>query len=86
MNDGPDNLILGSWREWEDLPEEWKSADPPGAVTKVAIHNRKLLQALRRLIPGDWRKVYRKGIDGTEIHYCEHSSGRVTRVKLKRKN
>jgi hypothetical protein len=51
---------------------------------KVAVHNTDLKRELQRIVPGEWKKVYRRGLDGTEIHYFEHASGRVALVKHKR--
>lgn len=43
-----------------------------------------LLRALRAHHPGTWRKVYRRGRDGTEIHYFEHRrTGKVWGIKVK---
>ena len=56
---------------------------PPGAVLKVPVKNRQLLIYLRGILPGRWRKVYRKGQDGSEVHYFEHESGQVAGVKHK---
>ena len=60
-------------------------AGPPGDVIKEPVRNLLLLSVLRNLKPGDWRKVYRLGRDGSEIHYFEHESGAVALVKHKRK-
>jgi hypothetical protein len=72
-----------SWRQSPAVPPKWRAAKPPGALRKVRIHNTMLLQELRNLLPGRWVKVYRYGEDGTEIHYCEHVSGKVANVKHK---
>jgi hypothetical protein len=47
------------------------------------MKNRVLLRALQEALPGTWVKVYRKGMDGSEIHYFQHVSGAVALVKHK---
>jgi hypothetical protein len=54
-------------------------------MAKVPVKNRQLLRALQEAIPGPWVKVYRKGADGSEVHYFQHASGAVAGVKHKRK-
>ena len=61
------------------MPAGWRPLK--GGTTKVRINNRELLEDLRRKLPGEWKKVYRRGADGTEIHYFEHESGKVFNVK-----
>jgi hypothetical protein len=77
--------LLDSWRDSPAVPDHWLPANPPGAITKVKIKNIPLLRQLQDLLPGRWQKVYHSGRDGTEIHYFQHASGRVTMVKHKRK-
>jgi len=38
---------------------------------------------LRATIPGKWTKVYLRGVDGSEVHYFAHASGKVFNVKHK---
>ncbi len=39
---------------------------------------------LRAHYSGEWRKVYRRGRDGTELHYFEHRrTGKVWGIKVK---
>jgi hypothetical protein len=76
------NEIFDSLERSGRLPPGWKAL--PGGVEKVAIRNRRVLEALREHYPGEWRKVYRHGRDGTEIHYFEHrTTGKVWGVKVK---
>lgn len=64
------------------LPPGWKPAR--GGIRKVKVKNQAILQALRGHYPGEWRKVYRRGRDGVEIHYFEHRrTGKVWGIKLK---
>jgi len=46
-------------------PVGWKSAPPPNHRLRVPVHNRALLQLLRKSLPGRWSKVYHRGADGT---------------------
>jgi hypothetical protein len=74
--------IFASLRESEKIPRGWKP-DRIG-IRKVKIKNLEILEALREHDQGDWRKVYHRGADGTEIHYFEHSrTGKVWGVKVK---
>jgi hypothetical protein len=75
--------FFNSWRESPDVPRGWQPAQPPGAVEKVRLNNRALAALLKQALPGRWQKVYHKGQDGTELHYCQHQSGKVAFVKLK---
>jgi len=61
------------------LPQGWQALK--GGTTKVNINNKQLLDELRKVLPGQWKKVYKKGVDGSEIHYFEHASGKVFDVK-----
>ncbi len=50
----------------------------------MKVKNEQILAALRVHNPGAWRKVYRRGRDGTEIHYFEHRrTGKVWGIKVK---
>jgi hypothetical protein len=77
--------VLQSWKHSPEVPAGWQPAAPPGAVIKDPVKNRQVLRALQDVLPGSWCKVYRKGADGTEIHYFQHASGKVALVKHKRK-
>ena len=75
--------FYNSWKEAPGVPKGWKSAAPPGHLVKVAIKNKSLLNLLRTIRPGEWKKVYHLGHDGTELHYCQHESGLVCDVEHK---
>ena len=75
--------LYDSWRDSPNIPLEWKPVRQPGALRNVKIKNARLLETLRELLPGEWVKVYRYGQDGSEVHYFEHKSGKVTHVKHK---
>jgi hypothetical protein len=55
----------------------------PGAVRKKPVRNKPLLRKLQEVLPGQWRKVYKLGVDGRELHYFEHPSGAVALPKIK---
>jgi RHS repeat-associated protein len=54
---------------------------------KVNIKNKDILNALREIEPGDWKKVYKDGYDANgrkiSIHYFLSPSGKVFDVKVK---
>ena len=79
---GPTNPIKEVFESIEKsgkVPQGWKALR--GSTTKVNINDKGLLDSLRKVLPGQWKKVYKKGIDGSEIHYFEHASGKVFNVK-----
>jgi len=74
--------IYDSLSESGKVPRGWKPLR--GAVRKVRVKNEQILAALRAHYPGEWRKVYQRGRDGTEIHYFEHRRTRkVWGIKVK---
>ena len=58
----PADEIYGSLRKSGQLPYGWKPARQ--GVRKVSIKNLQVLEALREHYPGEWRKVYQRGVDG----------------------
>jgi hypothetical protein len=58
--------IYDSLEQSGKIPHGWKPAR--GGVRKVKVKNEQILAALRVHYLGEWRKVYRRGRDGTEIH------------------
>ena len=74
--------IYDSLRKSGKLPYGWKPASQ--GVRKVSVKNLDILNALREHYLGEWRKVYQRGVDGTEVHYFEHRrTGKVWGVKVK---
>ncbi|MBI4494023.1 MAG: RHS repeat-associated core domain-containing protein [Chloroflexi bacterium] len=64
------------------LPDFVRAA--PGAIKKVVIQDRELLQKLQEAVPGRWRKVYEDGYSGgrrVSLHYFQHESGQTFGVK-----
>ncbi len=81
MKISPDE-IYDSLQQSGKIPYGWKPER--GGIRKVQIKNLQILSALRERCPGEWRKVYRRGMDGTEIHYFEHRrTGKVWGIKIK---
>lgn len=56
---------------------------------KVKVNNGSILDGLRQVEAGEWKKVYKNGYDKSgkpiSIHYFESKSGRVFNVKVKGK-
>jgi hypothetical protein len=73
--------FFDSFRESPKVPAGWKSRKQPGATIKVPLRNSALRKFLQEKIPGGWVKVYHHGADGSEIHYCQHASGKVFDVE-----
>ena len=71
-------------------PEHSLQADPsipswqPGPVKSEPEEELNIVGAdIMDEITLGWMKIYRKGRDGTEVHYFEHNSGKVAFVKHK---
>ena len=62
--------IYDSIEQSGKIPPGWKPTR--GGIRKAKVKNQEILNALRAHHPGEWRKVYRRGRDGTELHYFEH--------------
>lgn len=75
--------LLDNWTDSPAVPDGWTTASDRWAVRRVPIKNKEFLKVLKATLAGKWHKVYRKGEDGTEIHYFQHQSGKVTHVKHK---
>jgi hypothetical protein len=73
LNLYPDVYASGS------VPAGWAPIKGAGTI-KYPVRNARLLLYLRKLLPGRWQKVIKKGHPG-EIHYFEHASGQVADVK-----
>jgi hypothetical protein len=61
------------------VPAGWIPS--PRGTLKYPVRNRAVLRYLRQLLSGKWQKVIKNGNTG-EVHYFEHSSGRVAGVKF----
>jgi len=70
-----------SYRDSPKVPAGWRPRAQPGATVKQTIRNGQLRDFLRTVLPGRWQKVYHYGMDGSEVHYCQHESGKVFDVE-----
>jgi hypothetical protein len=76
------NQIFDSLQKSGKIPYGWKSVR--SGSRKVKIKNVEILNALHEHYPGEWKKVYLRGTDGTELHYFEHGpTGKVWGIKVK---
>jgi hypothetical protein len=74
-----------AFRDSPNVPKNWKPKKQPGATLKVLVKNTVLRKFLQEKLPGRWVKVYHYGADGSEVHYCQHESGRVFDVEYHEK-
>ena len=78
--------IYSSVRDSPNFPQNFSPMR--GGTTKNTVKNRNVLNMLRSVKPGEWKKVYKDGYDdigACSLHYFEHTkSGSVFDVKLKR--
>ena len=74
-----------SIKEAPVYPEGFEAVQ--NGTKKVNINNKDILEALREVEPGRWKKVYKNGFDANgnriSIHYFESPSGKVFDVKVK---
>ncbi|OJG85757.1 hypothetical protein RV13_GL000828 [Enterococcus raffinosus] len=60
-----------------------------GGLKSSKVTYKKALEDLRKIEPGEWKKVYKDGYDKygnkVSIHYFESKSGKVFDVKVKNK-
>ena len=61
------------------VPPDWTPIK--GSALKYPVRNEAVLRYLRELLPGQWKKVIKKGAGG-DAHYFEHASGQVAGVKF----
>ena len=63
-----------------------RKADYKNGTKKITVKNEGLLEQLRKIEPGEWKKVYQNGyVNGEEasIHYFQHTkTGKVFNVKV----
>ncbi|GAB2025521.1 hypothetical protein [Lactovum odontotermitis] len=75
----------GSIKDAPKYPENFE-ADKNG-TGKNAVKNKKILEKLRAIEGGEWKKVYKDGYDENgnkiSIHYFQSKSGRVFDVDVK---
>jgi hypothetical protein len=77
--------IYTSIKNAPNYPKGFKNAKD--GVKRINPDNLELLEQLRQIEPGEWKKVFRGGyVDGKKvtIHYFEHkNTGKVFDVKTK---
>ena len=70
-----------------DYPEGFQPVTNGTKTNK--IKNQQLLEKLREIESGTWKKVYKDGYDTfgnkISIHYFQSESGKVFNVKIKKK-
>ena len=86
-NDSQDELceVYNSIKQSPKYPNGFKPKK--NGTTLHKINNKELLQKLRKIESGTWKKVYKDGYDAcgnkVSIHYFRSQSGRVFDVKVK---
>ncbi|MEW6197296.1 MAG: polymorphic toxin-type HINT domain-containing protein [Planctomycetota bacterium] len=78
-------LVHNECRTYKSI-KDWEGYNPRFRVRTqkaVRINNREFLQELRKVRPGDWRKIYQYGFDGRELHFFRHPSGLIVNPKWK---
>ena len=79
--------IYSSIKESPDYPEGFQPVT--NGTTTNKIKNQQLLEKLREIESGTWKKVYKDGYDAfrnkISIHYFQSESGKVFNVKVKKK-
>jgi hypothetical protein len=82
------NEIKNTYNSIKDSPNYPKGfRDIQNGKTKHNINNLQVLEKLRKIEQGQWKKVYQNGYDSSgnkiSIHYFQSQSGRVFNVKVK---
>lgn len=80
------NQVFNSIKDSPKYPSGFRETQ--NGVRKVNINNQAVLNELRNVQSGEWKKVYRDGFDAQgnriSIHYFQHTkTGRVFDVKVK---
>ena len=77
--------IFNSIKEAPNYPQDFIKVQ--NGTKKVTIKNDALLEKLREIAPGEWKKVYQNGYSNGQqvsIHYFQHTkTGMVFNVKVK---
>lgn len=77
--------VYNSIKEAPDYPKGFQ--EEKNGTTKNQVKNRELLELLRKIEKGTWKKVYKDGYDANgnkiSIHYFQSESGKVFDVKVK---
>jgi hypothetical protein len=77
--------IFSSIKDAPKYPQGFRALR--NGTRKLRIENKQLLEKLREIEAGEWRKVYSDGRDGNgrtiSLHYFQSASGKVFDVKVK---
>jgi filamentous hemagglutinin len=78
-------MLYNSIKESPNYPKGFTNRQ--NGKTQHSINNKALLEKLRGLEPGKWKKIYQDGFDSSgyfiSIHYFQSASGKVFNVKVK---
>jgi len=76
--------IYDSAKKAPEYPDGFEGVK--NGTKKITVKNEGLLEQLRKIEPGEWKKVYQNGyVNGEEasIHYFQHTkTGKVFNVKV----
>jgi len=82
---GKINNVYDSIKKAPKYPEGFKGVQ--NGTKKVNVNNKDVLEKLRNVESGQWKKVYKDGYNASgkevSIHYFESASGKVFDVKVK---
>lgn len=85
-SEGELKQLYNSIKESANYPEGFEAL--PNGTTRNRVNNLDLLDELRKVESGNWKKVYKDGFDGAgnkiSIHYFQSESGKVFNVKIKK--
>ena len=77
--------IFTSIKQAPNHPKGFRAAR--NGTRKLPVANKQLLEKLRQVEAGEWRKVYRDGLDSdgrrVSLHYFQSASGKVFDLKVK---
>ena len=77
--------VFNSIKESKNYPEGFQAR--MNGTTSNKVNNQQLLEKLREIEPGVWKKIYKDGFDAygnrVSIHYFQSQSGKVFNVKVK---
>lgn len=85
LAEGEINQVYNSAKDSPNFPKRFKAIR--NGKQKYNVNNNRLLEKLRKIESGEWKKVYSDGYDGNgnmiSIHYFESSSRKVFDIEVK---
>jgi hypothetical protein len=82
----PEKAIYNGIKDAPEYPQGFKPRTG-NHTTRNNVNNKELLDELRQIERGDWKKVYKDGYDANgnriSIHFFQSPSGKVFNVKVK---